>query len=227
MAGTANTQDRAVALINELEPDLILLDVELHGGDGFEVLKRTADKNYQVIFTTALYDDALNIINLSGVPVLQKPLDCDELNSIINSFKNEDYAQVQKICLQKLRQTLQSDNIPKSIALNLGGKLQHILLQQIMRISLTDEKLFIFLQDGSIIKPGEDIKYYEKLLTYFGFFRISATEIINLFHVDKEKISQDHIGLSDGSKAIISEKKKALFLEMFKNFKPTAGSSEA
>ncbi len=227
LAGTANTQDKAVAIINELNPDLVLLDVELHGGDGFEVLKLTADKNYQVVFTTALYDDALNIISLSGVPILQKPLDFDELSSIIDSFKNEEYVLVQKICLQELRQTLQSDNIPKSIALNLAGKLQHILLQQIMKISFTDEKLLFFLQDESRLEAAEDIKYYEKLLTYFGFFRVSATEIINLFHVDKEKKIHDQITLNDGSMVVISEKKKTAFLEAVKNFKPAADSSAA
>jgi two-component system LytT family response regulator len=227
LAGTANTQDKAVTLINELNPDLILLDVELHGGDGFEVLKRTADKGYQVIFTTALYDEALNIINLSGVPVLQKPLDCDELSDLINNFKNEAYVKAQKICLQVLRQTMTNNNIPKSIALTLDGKLQHIPLEQIIKISFKENSLLFFMQGGSILSPGKDIKFYEKQLILFGFFRVSATEILNLFHVDKKSSYHDFVTLSDGSSIILSAKKNLAFFETLKNFKPTAGSSEA
>lgn len=227
LAGTANTQDKAVALINELHPDLVLLDVELHGGDGFEVLKRTADKNYQVVFTTALYDEALNIINLSGVPVLQKPLDCDELNTVLNKFKNEEYVQIQKACLTELRQTLQSNHIPKSIALTKEDNLQHVLLEEIKYISFREERLLFYLSNGSTLPIDGDIKHFEKLLTQFGFFRVSATEIVNLFHVDIENTNNENIRLGDGSTIALSAKKRIAFFETFKNFIRGADSSEA
>ena len=227
LIGTANTQDKAVSLINELHPDLILLDVELHGGDGFEVLKRTADKNYQVIFTTALYDEALNIINLSGVPVLQKPLDCDELNTVLNKFGNDDYVKIQKNCLEELRRTLQSNHIPKSIALNVNGELQHVLLEQIKYLSFKEGKLLFYLSNGSTLPTDEDIKLYEKLLANFGFFRVSATEMVNLFHVEKETSYNENIKLKDGSTIALSPKKRIAFFEALQSFKPGAGSSEA
>ena len=213
LAGTANTQDKAVAMINELNPDLVLLDVELHGGNGFEVLIQTADENYNVVFTTALFDEALHIIILSGVPVLQKPLDYDELKNVLGHFGETKYVEIQTICLQNLRHTLNNNHVPDTIALKCNDGLYHINLEKIIKAVSEEGKLSFFLENGTILHPIKDIKYYEMLLSGFGFFRVNVNALVNLSHVNTEHSAGENIRLSDGSKIDLSPKKREAFLE--------------
>lgn len=218
IAGKANTQELAIELINKMNPNLLLLDVELHGGNGFEVLRRTADKNYNVVFTTALFDTALNIITLSGIPVLQKPLDFDELKNILHNFADPQYVQNQKTCLHNLRHTLHNDNVPATIALQCSGTMQHVHLKTIQKAETIEGKLIFFLEDGKPIMCEKDLKYYELLLAGFGFFRVNVNALLNLQQIKTNEAIDDTIALKDGSTLLVSPKKKEAFIEAVKKY---------
>ena len=63
--GTAGTVKESVALIKKVQPDLVFLDVELHSGTGFDVLRQVQEVSFEVIFTTAYEQYAINAIKFS------------------------------------------------------------------------------------------------------------------------------------------------------------------
>lgn len=73
IAGEARNADEAEAQIREHHPDLVLLDVQMPGCDGFQLLERLDDAP-QVIFTTAYDQYALRAFEVSALDYLVKPI---------------------------------------------------------------------------------------------------------------------------------------------------------
>ena len=74
VAGEAISPKQALAMMEELEPDLIFLDVNLRGGTGFDLLDSHQGKKPVVIFTTAHPDFAVQAFDFAAVDYLVKPI---------------------------------------------------------------------------------------------------------------------------------------------------------
>jgi two-component system LytT family response regulator len=83
--GEARDGLEAVEFIEELEPDLILLDVQMPGLDGFEVLKRLAQPTHLplVIFVTGFDEYALRAFQAQALAYLLKPIEQEQLDAMV------------------------------------------------------------------------------------------------------------------------------------------------
>ena len=82
--GEAKNIDEADRLIADTKPQLVFLDVEMPGGDGFELLKRLGRWDFDVIFTTSHRHYAIQAIRFSALDYLLKPVQADELRAAID-----------------------------------------------------------------------------------------------------------------------------------------------
>ena len=73
MAEAANA-DEAIELIDEHQPDLLFLDIQMPGKNGFELLEIIEDRVPEVIFTTAYDEYALKAFEYNALDYLMKPL---------------------------------------------------------------------------------------------------------------------------------------------------------
>ena len=84
--GMAADPGEAIALVAATQPDLIFLDICMPSGtEGFEMLDSIPDKKFQVVFVTAFKDNAIRALNANAVRHLQKPVDVDDLISVVES----------------------------------------------------------------------------------------------------------------------------------------------
>jgi len=74
VAGEAISPKQALAMMDELGPDLIFLDVNLRGGTGFDLLDACGEKKPAVIFITAHPDFAVQAFDFAAVDYLVKPI---------------------------------------------------------------------------------------------------------------------------------------------------------
>jgi two-component system LytT family response regulator len=88
--------ETAIEAIQEHKPNLVLLDIQMPDGTGFDVLKRIENKNFEVIFITAHQEFAIKAIKFSALDYILKPVDPEELRQAIemaiqsiNSKKDE------------------------------------------------------------------------------------------------------------------------------------------
>ena len=79
VVGEAENVKSAYALINEQNPDLVFLDIEMPNGNGFDLLKMFESVKFDVIFTTAYGHYAIKAIKYSALDYLLKPIDIDDL----------------------------------------------------------------------------------------------------------------------------------------------------
>jgi two-component system LytT family response regulator len=85
IAGEASSVAEAVDLIERLHPDLILLDVQLGGETGFELLDRTRISS-DVIFVTAYDEQSLPALQDKNGPILVKPVNPKRLQKILEPY---------------------------------------------------------------------------------------------------------------------------------------------
>jgi two-component system LytT family response regulator len=205
----AGTEEEAITAIHALKPDLIFLDIELHSGTGFGVLRRTEHLDFSVVFTTALEQHAIEIIKLSGVPFLQKPIEAEELTLIIS--KVQSTGEEAKTALTCLLHTLKNENKPHHIALRNERGIEHAELDHVLFIK--EQGPAVFHLHNGLVKPDiRPLKEIESLLASFGFFRAAATHIVNIHKIKSVPADGDKIVMEDGSFVPLSAKKREALL---------------
>ena len=95
--GTATSIKTALKLIQKETPELVFLDIQLKDGTGFDLLEALNDYNFNIIFTTAYSEYALNAIKVSAVDYLLKPIDSDELIEAVKKVKKNVLTKISSI----------------------------------------------------------------------------------------------------------------------------------
>jgi two-component system LytT family response regulator len=202
--------DAALKAIETHKPDLIFLDIEMPFKNGFSLLEKVKDPEFEVIFTTAYNDYAIKAIKFSALDYLLKPIEVDELKAAIAKFER----------MEKTPDTkLKSDAIEMLLA-NLKGKsakiavptfdgLQMLSAEDIIKCVANESYTQIYLVGGQKIMVSRLLKEYEELLENYNFFRIHNSSLINLKHVTKYvKGEGGYVVMSDGESCEVSRRKK-------------------
>ena len=83
LVGSTQDPEQGLALLKELDPDLLFLDIEMPGMNGFELLQSAGPVRAQVIFTTAYDKFAVRAFEVSALDYLLKPVDEEELGRVM------------------------------------------------------------------------------------------------------------------------------------------------
>jgi two-component system, LytTR family, response regulator len=206
----------AQKVIEELEPQLVFLDIEMPGGTGFDLLEKMGPINFDVIFTTAYDQYAIKAIKYSALDYLLKPIDPEELAVAIERFTSKKHDQ--ELINNKFKTLLNNiggENSNQKIAIPDGEGLNFIKIKDIVRFqsegSYTDMFTMGKTKPTLISKPIGD---YEEMLANESFFRLHRSHLINLEHVQKYvKADGGYVIMSDGSKVEISRRKRNEFIQ--------------
>ena len=85
----ASSAEEGLQMIQQHQPGLIFLDIEMPGQNGFELLNALQDISFEVIFTTAYHEYAVKAFRFSAIDYLLKPIDPDELMSAVKKFEEK------------------------------------------------------------------------------------------------------------------------------------------
>jgi two-component system LytT family response regulator len=197
----------AVHLIQQMEPDLIFLDVEMPDMSGFEVLASLEIIDFQTIFVTAHSHYAIQAIRFNALDYLVKPIKPKELTQAIRRYQSKDHARFNK---DQIKQAL--DNIKKENALNqvlflptqMGGI--KLALKNIVKVVGERNYSKIYLSTDRTELSSKPLGYFEEILSGKGFFRCHRSFIVNRHFIDK--IHNDNILLTDSTAIPISRRRK-------------------
>lgn len=87
IAGEAGSCESALELVNLKNPQLIFLDIQLHGETCYDLLK-LIDNSINIIFVTAFDENAIHIFNMNSVGYLSKPVNPEQLKIVIERIKD-------------------------------------------------------------------------------------------------------------------------------------------
>jgi len=204
----------ALKAIQELHPDLVFLDVEMPGMNGFEMLEQLNKINFHLIFVTSYDAYALKAIRFSAIDYLLKPIDREELQKAIQKVIKRMEAPLPeqlKIILEKMHQPATSSN---KIALPTMEGLQMIPVQSIISCEADDNYTTLMLKNNKKIVVSCTLKVIEELLEENSFIRVHRSYLVNLDEIEKYvKTDGGYVVMSDGSQIFISRNKKEELLK--------------
>ncbi len=212
----ADNIEAANRKIVTFKPDLVLLDVEMPYGSGFDLLNRFDKIDFDIIFITAYDHYAMKAIKYSALDYLLKPVDIDELREAIKKHQEKPQEELPNHeNIQTLMDNLKTEPNSLKIGLPDGGGLIFVNIGDIVRCESEGNYTNIFLNSGKKILVAKTMGEYEDMFKGENFFRVHRSHLINVNHLEKfvKGSSANYVLLSDGSKADVSRRKKSEFIE--------------
>lgn len=180
----ADSASKALSLIDQLNPDLVFLDIQMPGKNGFDIVTELekSGKLPMVIFATAYDQYAVAAFEKNAIDYILKPLSTTRLQLTIEkirkSFKDNSINDKIHLLLSKIEEPAPRIN---KLSVEKDGKIQLIPTEDIAYCYYEDNKIFVHNQSEPL--PLYGIATMDKLeehLTGTTFFRIHRAIITNL-----------------------------------------------
>jgi len=203
--------------IKELKPQLLFLDIAMPEINGFEVLKKFENPDFEIIFATAFDDYAIKAINHCAIGYLVKPIDNQDLISAVNNAaKNIE----NKSSLLKNKQLIEnlgiSKNSNKKIVIPSVQGLEFIKIEDILHCEGDGGYTKIHLKDAKPMLSSNSIGHFNKLLENNGFYLVHKSHLINTNHIEKY-LNEGYVVLQNNIKVPVSRNRRVDFLKNLKN----------
>ena len=202
--------------ISKHQPDLVFLDIQMPKMNGFDMLKKIKTINFEVIFTTAFDQYAINAIRISALDYLLKPIDDEDLTLAINKCKIRMQEKKPQLQYENLFNNLTNKNpLDKTIALSASDGISFIKMSDIIRVEADGRYAKFHLLNKQTILVSKTLGDFEEILTANQFFRIHDSNIVNLNHV-KKFIRGDGgtVILSDNTELDVARRRKDDFVKL-------------
>ena len=206
--------ETALTAIREQQPQIVFLDIEMPRMNGFEMLEKLPEINFEIIFTTSYDQYAIKAIRFSALDYLLKPIDREELQRAVQKVTQHlqhQLPQQLEILLQKIRQPV--SNIQK-IALPTMEGLHMVPVNTIISCASDSNYTVLLLKNKQKLIVSRTLKEIEEMLEEYFFLRVHHSYIVNLNEVNKYiKGEGGYLIMSDDSTVDVSRSRKEMLLK--------------
>jgi two-component system, LytTR family, response regulator len=203
--GEANNGVDAIRLIREFKPDLIFLDIQMPGMNGFEVLTHL-DEMPKVIFSTAYDQYAMQAFEVHALDYLLKPYTRERFQKAMEKATLQEMSNGLQPVQGLTESLLQAGKTyPEVILVQIGQKLIKVALNEVLRIEAEgDYSILITVQQRYLSNYG--VGALEQKLNPQKFMRIHRSSIINLDFVKEiqKQISSYDVLMQNGEVVRVS-----------------------
>ncbi len=176
IAGVAKNISDAIEVINEVKPDVVFLDINLSGENGFELLEKV-EVNFKTIFVTAYDSFAIRAFEVNALDYILKPLIKERIASAMAKL------------FDGKKETIQGRKfkIEDTIFLSNGTKACFSKLKDICYIEAESCYSKVVFNNGEAKVIPHTLKKWEAILPENDFIRVHRTFIINLSQIKEIK----------------------------------------
>jgi two-component system LytT family response regulator len=178
IVGEAVDVEDALAKVGALKPELLFLDVQMPGADGFSLLERLEPPLPQVIFTTAYDEFAVKAFEFSALDYLLKPVDPNRLVAALEKLRPRGSAAPLEPGSATHRLTLED-----KVFVREGDRCWFVPVKNLRLLESEGNYTRLYFDDQ---KPQlfRSLTAMEERLDPKGFFRANRKQVINLAWVD-------------------------------------------
>jgi two-component system LytT family response regulator len=209
--------EEGLIAIHTHKPDLVFLDVEMPGMNGFDLLEKFTEIPFSVIFTTGYDQYAIRAIHISALDYLLKPIALSDLAAAlqkIDARKQLPSREQFGILLNKLNNPR---NAIAKIAIPTFDGFELVPVETIICCAADDNYTHFHLRNQRKIIACRSLKQVEEILQSFSFFlRVHHSYLVNLNEVVKYVRGEGgYLTMSDGSSVNVSRTRKEALLRIF------------
>jgi two-component system LytT family response regulator len=203
----------ALQSIQQQPPHILFLDIEMPHMNGFELLEKLPEINFQLIFTTSFDQYAIKAIQFSALDYLLKPIEREKLQKAVQKVvqgMHHPLPQQIEILLHKLSHP----TIPvNKIAIPTMEGLQMIFVESVIICTSDSNYTTLHLKNKQKITASRTLKEIEEMLEDYSFTRVHHSYLVNLNEVEKYvKGEGGYLVMSDGSTVDVSRSRKDMLL---------------
>jgi len=216
VVGEAESVATGVRAIREKIPDLVLLDIKMDDGTGFDLLNHFDNIDFKIIFITAYEKYAIQAFGFSAIDYILKPVNPEKLAEAVtraeqmvqNAFNTQ---------LSTLKENLKSPDSPiLKIILKTMDNIYLLDVQDIIHCASDGNYTIFETTNDEKIVISKNLKEYDDLLADSGFFRVHRSHLINLKHIRRfSKQDGGYVVMSNGAEVSVSTRGRERLLELF------------
>ena len=216
ISALASNGQEGIPLIRKDSPDVVFLDINMPGMDGFEMLQALQPVQFETVFITAYDQFAIKAFRYNAFDYLLKPIDKDELAQTIQRLKEKKLkTDLQQRLTTLMNQLKQPDRIPDRLTIHSMDGITVMPIANIIYLEAAGAYTIFYWKDEEKIISSINLKEYEELLSEQGFFRVHNSFMINMAQI-KKFLKEDGgcILMSNGARINLSKRKREEFLRL-------------
>lgn len=184
IVASCNDGFEGMKAIQEHQPDLIFLDIQMPKITGFELLE-ILDHPPRVIFTTAYDEYALKAFEVNALDYLLKPVSVERLRKALEKVRSQ-MSQPAASPAADLK-LLQMPEQSQRIVVKDGGHIKIIPLPEVLYIEAADDYVKVTTADKYFLKH-QRMAHFEAQLPAHQFVRVHRSYIVNVQHIHKVEL---------------------------------------
>lgn len=162
-----NTLHEALKFIENNSLDLVLLDLNLNGNNGFDLLTTAVSESFHTIVISAYKDQAITAFEHGVLDFVPKPFNRDRLKQAFDRV---------------IRKEKTENDIIKFLAIKKRGRIQLIPIEDLLYIKGAGPYTELFLADGTKELHDKSLEKLEQLLS-FSFERIHKSYLVKMSEI--------------------------------------------
>ena len=219
----SNDPREALIEIPKIKPDLVFLDVEMPGMNGFELLSQLSGQRFDIIFTTAYSKYAVKAFKAKAVDYLLKPIDEEELKDAVQQWEKTKTNTLRNSSakMEELLNHLKSEGFLKSkIAIPVADGIEFENVEHIMYCKSQSNYSTLYFSDGRKTVISKTIKEIGKTLAPYAFQRVHRSFLINPDYMKKyNRGDGGYLIMKDDQVIPVSDQHKNLVTGLFDSIK--------
>lgn len=216
---TCKNIKEGILAIEKFSPDVLFLDINMHNESGFDLLKEIPKIEFEIIFTTAHSEFAIDAIKWSALDYLLKPVNHLELATTIKRFEKKWRNKIEFDRFRLLIENISSDDQSNAkIAFPIENGFKVVKINSILYCQSDINYTKIYLNNGTSFILSKTLKLIAELLPPSTFVRVHKSFLVNFNYVIYFNRSLDaYVELSNHVKIPVSTRKKDEVIQKLSN----------
>ena len=209
IVGSTQSPVEAIELIKKTEFDILFLDIQMPKLTGFQILKKIEIINFDIIFTTAYDQYAIEAFKINASNYLLKPINVEDLKSAVQKVIKQKQTE-ETVLLEMLNNIKVSNEFNEArISIPFNKGIEFLKAKDIIYCKSDNNYTHIYLSDGTSRFISKTLKIIENKLPKPMFYRPHNSYVVNLDYVTKfYKSDGGYLEMSNGDKIRIARNKK-------------------
>lgn len=219
IVATCDSGEKGIEAIREWKPDVIFLDIQMPKMNGFDMLERIRDIDFEIVFHTAYDQFAVKAFKYAALNYLLKPVDPDDLIDTVNRLKHKLSAPSKEQMELLFQHLMHRENPAGRIALSTGDGLIFVQTKDITYCKAESNYTHVVMANSQKILVAKTLKEIDDTLSGKDFFRAHHSYLVNINHISRfVRGDGGYILMPDNTQITIARSKRDEFFQLFAKF---------